>query len=177
MSPSEASVDAALADATTNPDGTLAFNYTDTADAAAYPEPVVFYAAVSTAPQAAAQAAAIKKVLDNIAGADRRPREATPCQRGSCRCPRLSRRRQRRTSPRTSSPCPRPAAEVSRDQGEDPVKGSTHPSGGGSQTGSGDSTSTGLSRYDRRYHGQRRSVVVGLQGRAEGQRAHDLHLG
>ena len=49
--PSAASIDAALNDATANPDGTLAFNYTDTADAAAYPEPVVFYAAVSTAPQ------------------------------------------------------------------------------------------------------------------------------
>ena len=42
VAPSSASIDAALADATTNPDGTLAFTYTDTSDAAAYPEPVSY---------------------------------------------------------------------------------------------------------------------------------------
>ena len=66
VGPSAASVDAALSDATVNPDGTLNFNYTDTTDTAAYPQPVVFYAAVSTAPQAAAQATAIRTTLDNI---------------------------------------------------------------------------------------------------------------
>jgi hypothetical protein len=66
VGPSAASVDAALSDATVNPDGTLNFNYADTTDPAAYPEPVVFYAAVSTAPQAAAQATAIRTTLDNL---------------------------------------------------------------------------------------------------------------
>jgi hypothetical protein len=66
VSPSAASVDAALGDATTNPDGTLNFNYADTTDTAAYPEPVVFYAAVSTKSQPAAQATAERTVLDNI---------------------------------------------------------------------------------------------------------------
>ena len=51
VAPSEASIDAALNDATTNADGTLTFDYTDTSDTAAYPEPVVFYAAVSTTPR------------------------------------------------------------------------------------------------------------------------------
>jgi hypothetical protein len=66
VAPSAASVDAALSDATVNADGTLNFNYADTTDTAAYPQPVVFYAAVSTAPQVAAQATAIRTTLDNI---------------------------------------------------------------------------------------------------------------
>ncbi len=66
VTPSAPSIDAALNDASANPDGTLSFNYANTADAAAYAEPVVFYAAVSTAPQVAAQANATKRVLDNI---------------------------------------------------------------------------------------------------------------
>lgn len=66
VAPSEASVDSALGDATQNPDGTLSFDYTDTSNTAAYPEPVVFYAAVSTKAQPAAQATAIRTVLDNM---------------------------------------------------------------------------------------------------------------
>ena len=64
--PSATSVDAALGDATTNPDGTLTYDYDDTSDAAAYPEPVVFYALVSTKAQPEAAAAAEKNVLENI---------------------------------------------------------------------------------------------------------------
>ena len=66
VGPSQASVDAALGDATTNPDGTLSFDYTDTTDTAAYPEPAVFYAAVSTSAQPATQASAEKTVLSNL---------------------------------------------------------------------------------------------------------------
>jgi hypothetical protein len=66
VAPSEASIDAAISDATTEPNGTLSFDYTNTSDTAAYPEPVVFYAAVPTAAQPAAQAAAEKGVLENI---------------------------------------------------------------------------------------------------------------
>jgi PBP superfamily domain len=69
VAPTAASVSAALADATSNPDGTLSFNYADTSGtnaAAAYPEPVVIYAAVSTKPQAASQADGIKTILDNL---------------------------------------------------------------------------------------------------------------
>ncbi|MFZ0667956.1 MAG: hypothetical protein WAM97_19575 [Acidimicrobiales bacterium] len=69
VAPTQASVDAALADATTNTDGTLSFNYADTSGpnaATAYPEPVVIYAAVSTKPQPATQADGIKTILDNL---------------------------------------------------------------------------------------------------------------
>jgi hypothetical protein len=66
VGPSQASVDAALGDASVNPDGTLNFDYTNATDTAAYPEPVVFYAAVSTAAQPAAQASGEKTVLDNM---------------------------------------------------------------------------------------------------------------
>jgi hypothetical protein len=66
VAPTASSVDAALNDATKNADGTLTFSYTDTQDQSAYPEPVVFYAVVSTQPQPATQAAAIRTVLNNM---------------------------------------------------------------------------------------------------------------
>jgi len=66
VAPTQASVYAALGDATENSDGTLSYNYANTADAAAYPEPVVIYAAVSTQAQPATDAGAIKTVLDNV---------------------------------------------------------------------------------------------------------------
>lgn len=142
VTPSEASVDAALADATTNPDGTLGFNYTDTADAAAYPEPVVFYAAVSTTPQAATQATAIKKVLDNIV--------ALTASTGSASLP-------AGIVPLPASLTTQAEADISKDVVAKPASagggkpgsgkgsggGSTHHTGGGSQTGSGGHTSSG----------------------------------
>jgi hypothetical protein len=66
VAPSAASIDAALGDATAEPNGTLNFDYTNTSDTAAYPEPVIFYAAVSTEPQPAAQADAIKTIIGNM---------------------------------------------------------------------------------------------------------------
>ena len=52
VAPTAASIDAAVSDATANPDGSLAFSYTK-ADAAAYPMPSVVYAAVPTTPMSA----------------------------------------------------------------------------------------------------------------------------
>jgi hypothetical protein len=66
VGPSEASVEAALNDATKNADGTLSFDYTNTTDTAAYPEPAVFYAAVSTDAQPAVQASGEKTILSNL---------------------------------------------------------------------------------------------------------------
>jgi hypothetical protein len=57
VQPTAASLDAALADATTNPDGSITPNYATT-DPNAYPMPTVVYAAVSTSPVTADQAAA-----------------------------------------------------------------------------------------------------------------------
>ena len=135
VSPSAASIDAAIADATTNPDGTLAFNYTDTSDASAYPEPVVLYAAVSTAPQPATQANAIKKVLDNVLALTASPGSAS-LPAGLAALP--------------ASLTSIAEADIAKDivalpptggnkpgGGNGSGSGSTHHSGGGSQAGSG----------------------------------------
>ncbi|MGO9341981.1 MAG: hypothetical protein ACLP6E_05615 [Acidimicrobiales bacterium] len=143
--PSEASIEKALGDATTNPDGTLAFNYTDTADTAAYPEPVVFYAAVSTTPEAAAQADATKKVLDNILALTASP--------GSSALP-------AGIVPLPASLTTQAEADIAKDivakpstgngnpgKGSGTGKGSGHSSGGGSSTGTGGTgSSTGQSQ-------------------------------
>jgi hypothetical protein len=67
VTPDQASIDAALTDATTNKDGTITPDYDDTGDASAYPLPMVTYALVSTAPQAtAAQAQQLTDLLTNL---------------------------------------------------------------------------------------------------------------
>jgi hypothetical protein len=143
VAPSQTSIDAALGDATTNPDGTLAFNYTDTTDTAAYPEPVVFYAAVSKTPELAAQADATKKVLDNILALTGSP--------GSNSLP-------AGVVPLTASLTKQAEADIAKDivakpstgqghSGSGTGKGSGHSSGGGSGTGSGGTgSSTGQSQ-------------------------------
>ncbi len=145
VAPSQTSIDAALGDATTNPDGTLAFNYTDTTDTAAYPEPVVFYAAISKTPEAAAQADATKKVLDNILALTGSP--------GSASLP-------AGIVPLPASLTTQAKADIAKDivakpstgngnpgKGSGTGKGSGHSSGGGSSTGSGGTgSSTGQSQ-------------------------------
>lgn len=65
VTPTQKSVDAALADASVNPyDGALTFDYTNANDANAYPMPSVTYALVRTDGQSAAQSAAIRTVLE-----------------------------------------------------------------------------------------------------------------
>jgi hypothetical protein len=66
VGPSQASIDAALSDASTLPDGVLSYNYDDT-NPAAYPMPLVTYALVSTTPQPAAQSQAEGDLLTNLA--------------------------------------------------------------------------------------------------------------
>jgi hypothetical protein len=66
VAPSAASIDAALADATTEPNGVLSYNYDNAQDSAAYPMPDVTYALVSTAPQSAASAQAEGDFLANL---------------------------------------------------------------------------------------------------------------
>jgi hypothetical protein len=67
VGPSQAGVTAALNDATTNPDGTISPNYTDTGDTAAYPMPLVTYALVSTdAKRTSTQATQLKDLLTNL---------------------------------------------------------------------------------------------------------------
>jgi hypothetical protein len=63
--PTAQSLDAAVADSTVNPDGSLTTNYTTT-DPAAYPMPSVIYAAVSTAPMAQVDATAVTTLLDEL---------------------------------------------------------------------------------------------------------------
>jgi hypothetical protein len=67
VDPSQTGVTAALSDATTNADGTLSPNYSDTSDTAAYAMPMVTYALVSTSPQPSAdQATQLKNLLTNL---------------------------------------------------------------------------------------------------------------
>jgi hypothetical protein len=67
VGPSPAGVTAALNDATTNPDGTISPNYSDTGDSAAYPMPQVTYALVSTsAKRTSTQATQLKDLLTNL---------------------------------------------------------------------------------------------------------------
>jgi hypothetical protein len=63
--PTAASLDAAVADATVNPDGSLTPRNL-ASDPAAYPMPSVIYAAVSTAPQGQADATAITTLLTEL---------------------------------------------------------------------------------------------------------------
>ena len=65
--PATSSIQAALNEETTNADGTLSPNFTDTGDTNAYPLPMVTYALVSTNPQPSmAQASALKDMLTNF---------------------------------------------------------------------------------------------------------------
>jgi hypothetical protein len=66
VGPSAASIDAALADATTNADGSLTPSYTNTTDAAAYAMPSVIYAAVPTDPLPESQATAVRQMLGSL---------------------------------------------------------------------------------------------------------------
>jgi len=66
VAPSATSLDAALADAKVNPDGSYVFNYDDTSDPNAYPLPDLIYAAVPTAPMPAGQATQVTDLLDQI---------------------------------------------------------------------------------------------------------------
>ncbi len=141
VTPSGASVDAALADASSNPDGTLAFDYTDSSDAAAYPEPVVFYAAVSTVPEAAAQADATKKVLDNILALTASPGSAS-LPAGILPLPAsLTTQAQADIAKDIVALPPTGGSKPGKGSGSGSGKGSTHQTGGGSKTGSGAATS------------------------------------
>ena len=64
--PSQASIDAALADASLNPDGTLTPNYNNPSNTGAYPMPSVIYAAVSTDTMPADRKAAITTALTSM---------------------------------------------------------------------------------------------------------------
>lgn len=66
VTPTESSLDAALADATLNPDGSYSFNYSDTKSTAAYPLTSVIYAAVSTDTMPDTQKATIQKALSSM---------------------------------------------------------------------------------------------------------------
>ncbi len=66
VSPSQASIDAALSDASTLPDGVISYNYGDSTDAAAYPMPLVTYALVSTAAVSPAKSQAEGDLLTNL---------------------------------------------------------------------------------------------------------------
>jgi hypothetical protein len=63
VTPTAASIDAALADATTDPNGTLAYDFDDTTTSGAYPMPDVVYAVVPTLAMPAATAAAERSLL------------------------------------------------------------------------------------------------------------------
>jgi hypothetical protein len=65
VQPTQASLDAAVADAKTNPDGTLTPQNL-ASDGGAYPMPSVIYAAVSTAPMPQNQATAISQLLTQM---------------------------------------------------------------------------------------------------------------
>jgi hypothetical protein len=67
VAPSAGSIDDALGDATTLPDGVLSYNYDDTTDPNDYPMPLVTYALVSTAHVPAAQSQAEGDLLTNLA--------------------------------------------------------------------------------------------------------------
>jgi len=73
VAPSDASIDAALADATSNADGTLTPSVTDAGDPAAYPMPVVIYAVVSTAAAPQALADAEKSMLKTLVATSSAP--------------------------------------------------------------------------------------------------------
>jgi hypothetical protein len=66
VAPTQSAIDAALSDATANPDGTINANFNNTGDAAAYPLPMITYALVSTSAQPPGQAAQLKGMLTNL---------------------------------------------------------------------------------------------------------------
>ena len=67
VGPTQSSITAALNDATANADGTIAPNFANTSDAAAYPMPMITYALISTAPQPTlAQATQLHDMLTNL---------------------------------------------------------------------------------------------------------------
>ena len=73
QTPTQDSIDAALADSTYNSDGTLKYNYSNTTDTKAYAMPMVIYAVVSTDSMPAAQKTAIQNALTsvlNVTGGD-----------------------------------------------------------------------------------------------------------
>jgi len=127
VAPSEASVDAALADATVNADGSLSFDYTNTSDAAAYPQPVVFYAAVSTSLQPSAEANAERRVLDNVL--------ALTASGSSATLP-------PGILPLTSSLTTAAEADVAKDIHAEASPSGTKPGNNGGSTGTSTSTST-----------------------------------
>jgi hypothetical protein len=66
VQPTATSLDSAIADATVNADGSLAFNYSGPGSAASYPMPDLIYAAVSKAPQTASNVDQERSVLSSI---------------------------------------------------------------------------------------------------------------
>lgn len=66
VQPTATSLDAAVTDATVNPDGSLAFDYSGAGSAASYPMPDLIYAAVAKAPQSASSAAQERSMLRSI---------------------------------------------------------------------------------------------------------------
>ena len=66
QTPTQDSIDAALADSTYNSDGTLKYNYVNSSDTKAYTMPMVIYAVVSTDAMPAAQKTAIQNALTAV---------------------------------------------------------------------------------------------------------------
>jgi hypothetical protein len=66
VSPSAASLNAALSDAVENANGTLSFDHGDTSNTTAYPMPMVTYAVVPTTTVPAAQGQALTDLLTNM---------------------------------------------------------------------------------------------------------------
>ena len=64
--PTAQSLDAAVADSTLNPDGTLSTSYSNSTDAAAYPMPAVIYAVVSTDSMPAQEKTDIQGALNQL---------------------------------------------------------------------------------------------------------------
>lgn len=66
VTPSQASIDAAMTDAVKQSNGTYTFDYDDKSNTGAYPMPMVTYAVVPTAPIPAAQAQSLSQLLTNL---------------------------------------------------------------------------------------------------------------
>ena len=116
VTPSSASIGAALTDATENPDGTLTFNYGDAGNTAAYAMPMVTYAVVPTSPVTPATAASLSSFLTNLV--EFSSGRTDPCPAATSRSRPPLPPRPRRTSPRTSWPdrraAPPPGGPVGR---------------------------------------------------------------
>jgi hypothetical protein len=156
VSPSQSSIDAALGDATTLPDGVISYNYNNTADPAAYPMPLVTYALVSTAKVSPAESQAEGNLLTNMVcyshsgGSIALPTGYVPLPLNLYT---QARSEISATYPYTESSCngPSPAlpAPPAKSGGGGPTKGSGHSggssSGGSTHTGGGSHGSTGSS--------------------------------